>query len=99
MEPVLVLEGYDVINLKEIEELSSYMNNPEIKCIFINHELVGTEKFENIKNVPFPVVILFRKKNEKLKEKFISMGFEKTLEFENNGFEIQEKIEKILQEI
>jgi hypothetical protein len=99
IEPVLVLEGYDVINLKELEELSSYMDSPEIKCIFVNHELIEAEKFENMKNIPFPVIILFRKKNEKLKEKFISMGFEKTLEFENNGFEVQEKIEKILQEI
>jgi hypothetical protein len=39
------------------------MDSSEIKCIFVNHELIEAEKFENMKNIPFPVIILFRKKN------------------------------------
>ncbi len=102
LEPAIILEGYDVINLKDGNKIEEYLKKGDIKCVFIDpfmQEVNLSDLMEVKKNYSIPFIALIKKKNDKLLNELLENGFDKVLELEKNSFGVQEKIERIFTEI
>lgn len=97
IEPYFVIEGYEIINLSESEDIKKF-NPSDVKC-FIFDPLKASEKILNLKisEYDFPFVVILKETNKNLMGKLTD--FNLFLELENNSFSIQEKIENLLSRI